>query len=135
MGYETAVQQAVYDKLSADTAVTSLVEGIFDSVPQGQAYPYITIGEDVHTEWDTATTDGSSCSISIHVWSRAGQKRGRMQTKEIQGAIYESLHKQELSLTGWDFVGVDCETSSSFVDQDGLTRHGVQIFRILIERA
>jgi len=34
VGFETAVQEVIYSTLSANEALTSTVEGIFDAVPQ-----------------------------------------------------------------------------------------------------
>jgi hypothetical protein len=131
MSYETAVQSAVIAALKADAPLTALVSGVFDDVPQGQTYPYVSVGEDVHNEWDTNTTIGSDCSITIHTWS---QKRGRKETKAIQAAVYDVLHRAELTFSGYRIISVDFVNSQSFVDADGMTRHGVQTFRVLIER-
>lgn len=131
MSYETAVQTAVFEALNGHAALTALAD-IYDAVPQGAGIPYVTIGEDNHNEWDTDNTTGSDCSITIHTWSRG---RGRKQAKAIQAEIYAALHRAELSHTGYKFDSCDWESSQSFTDADGLTRHGVQIFRIILERA
>lgn len=139
MGFETAVQEVIYSTLSADEALTSKVEGIFDAVPQlsrecgkvqQQKFPYVTIGEAIHNAWDTDNTLGNDVSIVIHTWSRA---RGRQETKEIQGIIYAALNRKKLAYTGYDIITIDFESSQTFTDADGLTRHGVQSFRILID--
>lgn len=131
MSFEVAVQNAVIDALKASAPLLALVKGVFDNVPQSTAFPYVTVGEDNHTEWDTDEIIGSDCSITVHTWSR---KRGRGETKNIQGHIYNALHRAELSHAGYRFDSVNFETSNSFMDADGLTRHGVQTFRVLIER-
>jgi len=131
MSYELAVQTVVFEALSTDANLSAIGCAVYDSVPQDSQFPYVTIGEDIHNEWDTNTTTGSVCSISIHAWSRA---RGRKETKQIQGAVYDALHRAELEIPEYKIDSVEWEGSQSFVDADGLTRHGVQIFRILIER-
>jgi len=130
MSYEIAVQTAVFGALTGRAELIALVD-VYDSVPQDAAFPYVTIGEDNHNEWDTDTTIGSDCSITIHTWSRA---RGRKETKQIQAEIYAALHRAELTHTGYKFDSCDWESSQSFTDADGLTRHGVQTFRIILER-
>lgn len=132
MSYETAAQTIVYQALTLDAGVMALVQGVFDHVPQGQAFPYITIGEDIHSEWDTNSTLGSDCSITIHTWSRA---RGRAEIKAIQAEIYEALHRAEMTYPGYRIVSINWEGSQSFMDADALTRHGVQTFRVLIEQS
>lgn len=131
MGFDVVVQTAVFEKLNNDVPLNALVVGVFDSVPENTEYPYVTVGEDVQNEWDTVDSLGTDCTITIHTWS---QGRGRKETKEIQGKIYDALHRAELSYSGYQFVLVDFLNSQSFVDADGLTRHGVQTFRVIIER-
>jgi len=131
MSFESAIQTTVYTVLN-----TALSVSVYDNVPQPSDggsktdYPYITIGEDVLTVWDTATESGTSASITVHTWSRA---KGRKETKDLQGLIYSALHKQALSVSGYQFIGCDWESSQSFLDSDGDTRHGIQTFRILID--
>jgi hypothetical protein len=131
MSFETVVQTVVYDQLTASVALMASVEGVYDAVPETETFPYITIGDDAHVEWDTSPELGSNVSITIHTWSRG---RGRRETKEIQGYIYDALNRVELTATGYSFAGIDFEQSDSFLDADGLTRHGISTFRILIEK-
>lgn len=132
MGFETAIQAAVYQCLQNNANLAILVgDRIYDSVPQTTAFPYVTIGEDIHTAWDTNYELGSSASITIHTWSRY---RGVKETKEIQGLIYAALNRTTLTADDYDIISVDSEGSQSFLDADGLTRHGVSTFRVLIEK-
>lgn len=134
---ELAVQDAVLDALSSDPAVSGLVVGVYDSVPQvpdsGAAldFPYIAVGEDTAQEWDTDTEVGGDFTITIHSWSR---HRGRAEIKQIQGAVYAALHRATLAVAGYAFVSCDFQQSDSIVDTDEITRHGVQTFRVLIDQ-
>jgi len=124
--FETVVQSAVYSKLSTDLAYD-----IYDEVPQETStFPYLTIGEDVHTTIDTDTELMNQVSITVHTWSRYS---GRAQTKQIQGLIYDSLHRASLSYSGYNFINIAQVSSESLLDSDGLTRHGIQTFNLLIE--
>lgn len=130
MSIAWAVQSAVFTKLDA-----SLSTPVYDNAPQREdaatGFPYVTIGEDTVNEWDTDTELGGNCTVTVHTWSRY---RGRKETKEIQGNVYDALHRAtDLTYAGYVFVGVDFISSDSFLDSDGLTRHGVQTFRIYIE--
>ena len=137
MSFETAVQTVIYQLLSADPALTALVKGVYDDVPedpdlpQDQIFPYVTIGESIHNESDTVSVLGDDVSTIVHTWSRY---RGRKETKQIQGAIYDALHRANGTYSGYDIISIDWENSQSFIDQDGLTRHGVQSFRVLIDK-
>ncbi len=131
MGFESVTQTAIYECLKANAALATAVSTrIYDSVPQNVTFPYINIGEDIHTAWDAHYETGFSVSITVHVWSR---RRGRKETKLIQGLIYEALNRVSLHAVGYDFIAVDFDGSQSFPDADGLTRHGVSTFRVLVE--
>lgn len=131
MSISTEIQKAVYTKLNADLSTP-----VYDYVPQDSdsgsstPFPYVTIGEDVVTEFDTDTDSGGNVLITIHTWSRA---KGRKECKDIQGAIYTSLHRQTLAISGYNFIDCFFVSEQSFFDTDGYTRHGVSSYRILID--
>jgi len=131
MSFEVAIQTAIYDKLIADAGLMALISGVYDAVPQTEVFPYVTIGDDNHSDWSTNTTLGTEVRATINVWSR---DRGRREAKLIQAEIYDALNRATLTYTGYDIINIELEGSDSFIDADGLTRHGVQIFRVLIER-
>lgn len=131
LGWESTVQFAIYDALANNAQVQSLVNGVYDNVPEESVtYPYITIGEAIHNEFDTDTELGNDVSVVIHSWS---DHRGRKEVKEIQNAVYQALNRTELTTTGYNFISSDFVTSQTFVESDGKTRHGVQEFRILLD--
>jgi len=125
------IQQAVRDELLSSSAVVNLVTGIFDEVPQGQAYPYIVVGEDTAIEWDKDLQLGVEATLTLHAW---GRKAGRKEVKTIMDAMYDSLHRAELVITGLHSVLCIWEFGETFLDPDGITRHGVARYRIVAER-
>ena len=137
MGFELAVQGAVYAALTAHAPLTALVRGIYDAQPRpltgsdALQFPYVTIGEDTANDWSTDTASGADATITVHTWSRY---RGRKEVKEIQAEIYAALHRQALTVAGYAFVSCDWISSDSLIDADGETRHGVQTFRLLVEK-
>jgi hypothetical protein len=137
MNAEVEIQKAIYDTLANDYTLSALVTGVYDSVPQAEdagtdtAFPYITVGDDTALDWNTDTSNGKEATITIHSWSRY---RGRAEVKEIQGAIYQALHLANISVQGYNLVECWSEYSETLVDPDGLTRHGVQRFRMIIDK-
>lgn len=125
------LQSAIYTRLNDQLSVP-----VYDAVPQAvdagdnSAFPYVTIGDDSSSEFDTDTSVGFDTDCTIHVWSRY---RGRREVKEIQKAIYDALHLYDLPVSGYHTVMVLFETADSFMDADGITRHGVMVFRIVTE--
>lgn len=142
MGFNIAVREAVFNKLKSYTLLVNKVNGIFDAVPQTQTecyektdklFPYVTVGDSTLGEWDTFLKLGKDVTITINTWSRY---RGRKETLEIQDLIYDSLHRQSdnMPVSGYHLSLCDEQGADSFVDADGKTYHGVQTFRILIEK-
>jgi hypothetical protein len=127
-----AIQKAVRDRLVSSTAVTNLVTGIFDEVPQGQSYPYIVVGDDTAIEWDKDQQRGVEATITLHAW---GRKAGRKEVKSIMDAMYDRLHRAELDIEAMTMILCNWEFGESFLDPDGITRHGVQRYRIIAEEA
>jgi hypothetical protein len=136
MSFGVAVQTAIYQRLTTYGPLTAIIKGVYDSVPQPDDtgnpadFPYITIGDDAIVEWCDDTKSGADILVTIHVWSRA---RGRKETKTIQGHIFDALHRYDLTVSGYHNVGIDYDNEQSFLDVDGLTRHGVSVFRIIID--
>ena len=121
------VQTAIFDKLTADITTTT-----YDSVPQDTTgFPYITIGDDTFNEFDGDDFTGFDATLTIHTWS---QTDGKTELKSLQGEIYNSLHHTNLTILGYNVITIDQVFADSFVDTDGLTRHGVQRFRILLTK-
>jgi len=129
------VQQAVYGALIGDAAVQGLLGNparVFDHVPQGSPFPYLVIGAVRATPFDTKTEAGLDQSLTIHTWSRY---RGLKETKDVMAAVLTVLDGQSLAVAGHTLVLLRFEFATTVVDDDGLTRHGVQRFRALTQLA
>jgi len=132
MSVSNELQGAIYTALTNDTELMTEISDVFDAVPDNyDQFPYVTIGEDILTEWDTDTGTGYTASITIHTWSRSD---GRKEAKTIQGLIYDTLHNTPLSMTGYTMLLIRQETENTLLDPDGKTRHGVQVYNSIIQR-
>jgi hypothetical protein len=123
-----ALQKAIYDRLTGNAALMAIVSGVFDSVPEAQAFPYITIGDDTAVDFGTHTWKGQNLTITIHSWSMA---RGRAQVKDIMKRVYDLLHEQLLTMQGHTMFSMRFDFEQTFLDPDGVTYHGLQRFRAL----
>lgn len=139
MSAENAVQAAIYAALTGSAPLMAAVTGVYDHVPQlddrtppDGGFPFVVIGEDDVDEDDTDTSLGFHIEAEVHVWSRY---RGRKEVKDIQGLIYDALHRQVLAVAGYAFVDCFFDQSRTILDPDGKTRHGVSIFRVTITRS
>jgi hypothetical protein len=129
------LQQAVYSALTGHPVIQGLLGNparVFDHVPQGSAFPYLVIGESRAAPFDTKTEAGLEQRLTLHAWSRY---RGLKQIKEIMAAVLDVLDGQALTVSGQALILLRFEFATTFVDDDGLTRHGVQRFRALTQPA
>lgn len=135
--FELSAQRAIFEVLSNSAPLSELITGIYDDAPQvadsgdGAQFPFVTIGETNAIEFDTDTTTGAVLSCVIHVWDRS---RGREKMKEIQGQIYEILHRAKLTVFCYDLIDIHFISSTTFLDADGKTRHGVQTFELIVTK-
>lgn len=126
-----AVQTALYSKLTGTSAITSLLassSSVYSRTPDEASFPYIVIGHDTATDWDSKTFNGMDISVTIHVWSRY---RGNKECLQIMGAIYDALHNQSLTVTGQNHIFTRLEYQQTTLDPDGITFHGVQRYQIV----
>jgi hypothetical protein len=125
-----ALQSAIYSTLNSDSNLTStLGAGVFDDVTEGTDTPFVTIGEDTASEYDTKDLDGTETTINIDVWS---EYKGSKECKQIMDRIHDLLHDSNISVTGFNLVNLRFEFSDIIRDPDGVTRHGVMRFRAVI---
>jgi len=116
------IQKAIFLKLNNGLSIP-----VLDGVPDNQPKPYVVIGDDTLIEWDTDGQTGFDTTITLHVWS---DYQGKAEVKTIQGQIYDLLHRAELSVIGYNLINCTFEFADSFLDPNGITRHGVQRFRL-----
>jgi hypothetical protein len=129
-----ALQQSIYATLTTDAAVLALLGGprIYDDVPQGAAFPYLTIGQSTLRDWSTGSEEGHEHTLTLHVWSR---EKGRKQTHAIIAALREALHDRALTLDGHRLINLRHELSEARREPDGDTYRGIVRYRAVTEPA
>ena len=129
-----ALQTSIQARLAADTAVVGLLGGprVYDDVPRGAAFPYVTFGLTSEKDWSTGTEDGAEHVMTLHVWSRAP---GRHEAADIIAAIRGALHDRQLALAGHRLVNLRQEFADARRDPDGETFHGIVRLRAVTEPA
>ena len=138
------LQQAIYESLINDSNLTPLlsiytydsgdsVPSIFEHLPQtnnNELFPAIVIDYPVVNQLDTDTENGFECTVLIHTWS---VERGNKQVSDIQRVVYNRLHRAQLTVDNYLFSGISQEFAEILKDPDGISRHGIQRFKIFIE--
>lgn len=130
MAGEFAIQQALF------TALNGLGLRVVDKGKQAadggaaMAFPYVEVGYILLNPFDTARETGFNYVARIHVRSRSGSMA---ETKGIQAQIYNRLHRGALTVTGFNHILIQRE-SSEVLDAPDNQFHGVCEYRGLIER-
>jgi hypothetical protein len=130
MSAEFDTQSALY------TALTALGLRVYDSAPQvadGGAvavFPYVEVGAIILAYWDTKSEAGFDVAIRIHTRSRSGSMK---EAKDIQGQIYDRLHRGALVVTGYGTIDLYRETSDVMRASDN-SFHGVCEYRGMLEK-
>lgn len=126
-GLASAFQKALYARLNGALGVP-----VYDKVPQDTPFPYVTIGDDTEIDWSTKDSPGKESTISIHTWSRYA---GRLETKELLGKIEALLGDRPLTIPGYWNLLLYADFSTTMLDDDGVTYHGVIRFRALTHQS
>ena len=98
-----ALQRALWQRLSADAALTALLGGphIYDHVPRSAGLPYVTLGDIRSHDWSTQTARGHEHFLMLHVWS---ERRGRGEVQAIMAALDQALDGADLALVSHRLV-------------------------------
>tara|TARA_R110000744_G_scaffold357964_1_gene464915 strand:+ start:1262 stop:1660 length:399 start_codon:yes stop_codon:yes gene_type:complete len=124
-----ALQSTIYAALNVEAITTTLACGVYDEVIEGNAYPFITLGEETALDYSTKDLAGGDYTINVHIWS---QYKGSKETKQIMDKIHDLLHDSSLTVSGFNLINLRFEYSDIMRDPDGVTRHGVMRFQAII---
>jgi len=125
-----ALQQAVYETLAGDSALMAAVTGVFDRVPDGQAPPFLVLGDITAKEWANLSATGADIAMTLHVVSRAG---GHKETIDLMDRAYALLHRGALTLDDCTLVMLRVTATGVHRSNDGLTTEGILQLRALVE--
>lgn len=139
-------QIRIFTVLSQDATLQTLLgtttaaPKVFDHVPQGTLFPYVTMQIRPMSDRGNQTLEGVAFAYQINVWHRAGTDvttgtptgRGDKQVQEIQARIDFLLHRQDICIDGWNIISHRRSTVDVLDEDDGVTKHGIQIFNLLL---
>lgn len=123
MSIDNALQSAIYDALAATGY------DVYDHVPQGAAYPYITIDYTLAVDAGLIRTRMEDHRVYLTFWSEyAGQK----EIKTMQDAAWSALHEQRLTLSTGAICSLRVASRDTRRDADELTYMGSMTLSILV---
>ncbi|MER7963607.1 DUF3168 domain-containing protein [Streptomyces ardesiacus] len=127
------VQTAIYGRLKNDAALSGMISGVYDYVPEEAAYPFVVIGEALETPDNRHGGFGRETVVTLHVWSRY---QGYAQVLRIGARVTALLDHQPLTLPGLDWIATRFEFSQTLTDPEppGDIRHLVLRYRVVTEQ-
>ncbi|MFF9639388.1 DUF3168 domain-containing protein [Streptomyces bacillaris] len=128
-----AVQGAVVQRLKGDSALSALVDAVYDYLPEDVPYPFVQVGEAIETPRNSHDRYGRETVITLHVWSKY---RGYAQAHRIAAQVVALLDHQPLTVSGLDHIATRFEFSQTLTDPEppGDIRHVVLRFRVVTEQ-
>lgn len=140
----SAVQRALVTSLRAEPALVTLLapaRGITPAVPavvdqpaEGQAYPYVRVGEHLSIPDDDLTSYGRDVTETLHVWSK---ERSNGPGQAIADVIAGKFHRKPdyvstlLAVYGHRCVRISLDFDQALTDPDPQIRHHVLRFRVI----
>ena len=118
--------KAVYVALDAITGLTGIIS---ESLSNDDPFPKIWIEDGGADDWSNKDDNGLEAFVNLHVGS---QKEG---TKEIRGLMdkcHGALHNVDLVLANGQSVLCQFVRHDVVIDSDGITRHGIMRFKLLV---
>ena len=128
MSDAATVQKAIFSTLKAALLVDSV--DIFDHVSQGEAKPYVVLDAQDITPRDYLVAQRDFRRVYLSIWS---DYRGQKEVLDIYKVIYDTLHRQPVSLDNGRMVRCEVERFRSIQDADGLTYTGTVTLKLITE--
>lgn len=126
-----ALQKAIHAALTGNASLMVAVSGVFDYVPAGTAYPYLTLGESQVVDESTATEKILRQTVTVQAY---GQGKGRKPLDTIMAQVQASLDNAALTVEGFALISLRHQGSEIRLSADGATYHGRVRFVALLQK-
>ena len=118
--------KAVYAKLNATTGLVGIVS---ESLNDTDSFPKIWLEDGGADDWSNKDDDGLDAIVNLHIGSRY---RGTKELRELMSKCHTALHNADLTLANGQSVLCQFTRHDIVTDSDGITRHGIMRFNLLI---
>lgn len=112
------IDPIIYSKLAGAAGVTAITTRIYAiQAPPSATFPYVTYEETSGIIPNLQERQDLNTVYRVHSWTTAGS-----QAANLHLAVFEALHRQVLTISGWHNWWMACEQSQRFTEQlDGKT--------------
>jgi len=91
---------------------------VYDEVPTGSAFPYITLGNPTSVPFEARGVDGQIVRFAFNCWTR--DTGGKWQANQMIDAIIQSITADVITITGYKIIKMDFGTSRVYREEKGL---------------
>ncbi len=107
------LQASLVAAIAAHPVLAGELTGIFDGPPPRAAFPYVSIGDGLSTDWSTKTATGREIRIGLTVWDD-GESATRLH--QLVGHVEDAVAALPRDLPGWRIAS--CVFLRSFVTRN-----------------
>lgn len=120
------LQKALYAALNGDATLHALITGVYNDVPYGAAFPYLTLRLSEARDRSNLQNTLFEATVHINVYS---SERGDKQALEILDRVHTLLHHAVLALeNGHTLLSLYFKESSLAKEQGGEAIRGESVF-------
>lgn len=123
-----ALQKATFKNLESYQPLMEMVNQITESPGKDDPYPYVVIGDQSSTPFETKSSFGENITMDFHVWGGTT----RAEAQDISSRVLEALTYKPLMFEGFTFVAKKLVLAQVITDTDGVTKHGIIKVRFTI---
>lgn len=128
-----AISEAVFLKVQAAAAIKAVIGDpvrLYDKVVDDPTYPFGRLGDDEINGDSNSCWDGWEAYVTIHLFSRH-PATPRLQVKDLATLFTQALgdNASLIAPVGFHVSEVELVQSRTFMEADGVTAHGVIVFR------
>jgi len=107
------LQVALMAALQSHPVLAEELTGIYDGPPPRAAFPYVSIGDGMASDWSTKTAEGREIRVALTVWDD-GESATRLH--QLVGHLEDAVAALPRDLPGWRVAS--CVFVRSFVTRN-----------------
>jgi hypothetical protein len=92
------LHEAAVSALEAHPVLTAELTGIYDGPPPRAAFPYVSIGDGIISDWSTKTAPGREIRLALTLWDD-GEEASRLHS--LMGHVEDAIAAMPRDLGGW----------------------------------
>lgn len=112
------------------SALGGLTVPIYDAVPQGSSYPYVSMGTMTSGDFDFLSDRKDERFVFLTIWS---ESKGQQEVMSIISEIDALLHDAALNLDTGRVAMIKIDQATTQRDADNVTYHGTVTLRVITE--